>query len=404
MNTKMNRFKNVLHSAALAVVCSSLLLGVSAVYADDPEAMAPPVASAGSDGGGSTSATSDSVFNWSDVPQNQRVTVDHATFDEGGYQIYDTSGETIVVPFKSDDLYVMKFAISDDDTMYFVNKGNAPVLYVPEGGYLENATVSGARWYPFPPSYHPSGAVYLGPAPSWDAFVGMGWYPGMYCYGGYWCNTPYWDGGVFVALPGLFFQIGGHQYWGWNNYHSYYIGHPGWYHPGFYNRNIYHWAGRPSMSRPPFGSVAHPGFLGGGHFGSNSGFRGTGHFGGSSGFRGADGDHAGGFKGTSGGYHTFRGADSGSGTFGGGSGSHVFRGADSGSHSFGGGSHNFGGGGSHTFGGSSGSHTFGSSSHTFGGGSGSHSFGGGSSGHSFGGSGGGHTFHGSDHSGDDRGH
>jgi len=361
-------------NTAIATAIAAFMLGATGAYADPPIAMAPPVASSDQDSGGAV--TSDSVFNWTDVPENQKVPVNRAAFDEGGYQIYDTAGETIVVPFKNQNLYVMKFARSDDDSMYFINRGDVPVLYIPDGGYLENATVSGARWYPFPHDYHPTGAVYVGPAASWDLFIGMGWYPGMRYYGGYWCDRPLWDGGIFVAFPGLFFEIGGHSCYGWDNYRFYCNDHPGWFHPGFYDRNIYHWAGRPSLSRPPFGSVSH-GF-GGGHFGGHSDFQGAGHFGsgdhsgfrgGSSDFHGAVAGHGdGGFRGGSSGYHTFHGADGSGGSFGG--------------------SHSFGGGSSHTFRGAS-------DSHSFGGGGGSH----GGGGHSFGGGGHGGGDHGGDHGG-----
>ena len=94
-------------------------------------------------------ADNSNVFDWTDVPQNQVVPVERAAFDAGGYQIYDTTGDTIVVPFTNNNLYVMEFAKSTDGTMYFVNDGNEPILYVPRGGYLENATVPGycPFWY-----------------------------------------------------------------------------------------------------------------------------------------------------------------------------------------------------------------------------------------------------------------
>ena len=163
-------------------------------------------------------ADNSNVFDWTDVPQNQVVPVERAAFDAGGYQIYDTTGDTIVVPFTNNNLYVMQFAPSGDGTMHFVNSdGNVPILYVPDGGYLENANVSGARWYPFSPGFHEDHPVFLGIAPSWDAYVAMGWYPGMYSWGGYWDHD-----GIFVATSGLFFEIGGARYDGWGGYRHYY--------------------------------------------------------------------------------------------------------------------------------------------------------------------------------------
>ncbi|MGO8672600.1 MAG: hypothetical protein ACLQVD_14695 [Capsulimonadaceae bacterium] len=408
-NMTMKRFRGLSYCAAV-LAAGAALLGAVAARADDGVVMAPPVASA-DQGNGSTS-----VFNWSDVPQNQRVPVDHATFDAGGYQIYDTAGETIIVPFQGDNLYVMKFAASDDGTMYFVNEGDAPILFVPQGGYLENATVPGARWYPFSPSFHPDQPVYVGIAPSWNDYVVMGWYPGMYCWGGYWGYHPFFGGAVFVAMPGFYFLIGGRHYYGWHHYHEYYADHRGWYRPTFYRRDYYHWAGHPSLSRPPFGSVAHPGY------GGRSGFNGGGRTGGSNGFNGGrpggatsfNGGGGGGFHGAgmggSTGYHGFSGGSTGfhgvapggstgfHGASGGGSGFGGGNRPPSGSngyHGFSGGAPGFGGaapGGSTGFhgaspGGSSGFHGASGGSSVFGGSSpggsgGYHGFSGGQSGYS----------------------
>jgi len=37
------------------------------------------------------------------------------------------------------------YEASPDNTMFFENTGGAPVLYVPQNGYLANATVPGAK-------------------------------------------------------------------------------------------------------------------------------------------------------------------------------------------------------------------------------------------------------------------
>jgi len=217
--------------------------------------------------------------------------------------------------------------------MYFVNTGEYPLLYIPDGGYLENATVPGARWYPFPRNYDPPSPVFIGMAPTWDAYIAMGWYPGMCCWGGYWCHAPYWAGGAYVATPGLVFWIGGHPWYGWWGYWGYYHEHPGWRHTAFFRNGSYGWGAHPSLARPPFrgagGGVA-SGFHGSG-VGSGS------HFGGSS---------------VSG--HVFRGVSGSSHSFGSSSGTHVFRGTEGSSHLFSGGSsHSFGGGESHSFSGDS---------------------------------------------------
>ncbi len=175
--------------AMIATVAALALLGVaSAGYADDAYSMAPPV-----DGGSAAySSSASNVFGWQEVPAEQQVPIERAVFDHGGYQLYDSVGETIVVPFSNNNLYVMKFGVSQTGSMYFVNSGDAPILYLPENGYLQNATCSGGRWYPFTERWHPATPVYLGCAPSWSAYTSIGWYPGMYCHGGYWRQFEFW--------------------------------------------------------------------------------------------------------------------------------------------------------------------------------------------------------------------
>ena len=150
----------------------------------------------------------------------------HAAFDRNGYQLYDTVGETVTVPFTNNNLYVMKFAPSDDGTLYLVNEGDAPILYVPKGGYLENASVPGTRWYPFPEDFHPAHPVYLGVAPSWSAFVSIGWSPDVVIRGGYYSRTSFISGGLFLPSAGLVFEVGGCSYNGWSPYHDYVVAHP----------------------------------------------------------------------------------------------------------------------------------------------------------------------------------
>ncbi len=415
--------KSAIGKAGLLTAISAVaLLGVAtAGYCDDAYSMAPPVSGqqdAQPVADGSNSAAS-SVFNWQEVPENQRVVINRAVFDHGGYQLYDNVGETIIVPFKNDNLYVMKFAVSDSDQMYFINSGSAPVLYVPENGYLENATVDGAKWYPFTEHFHPADPVFLGCAPSWDDYVSIGWYPGMCCYGGYY--SPYAFGiGVFEPSFGLFIAFGGHHFDGWFGYRNFLFYNPAPYRIGFYHPEFYGFAGR--------------GYWGGREF--NGGW---GHYAG----RGFAGEHSYAYNHLSNGSgirtaHTFQGAgtrsfysshnyQSGNRSFGGevgrnynsGNSGHVFRGAVGGgssfsnhyntfgsrgfsggdrqtgsfsSHSFSGGDRSFGTFNSHTtqydahsFQGGSGGFGGGSSSHSFSGG-----FGGGSSSHSFSGGG----FHG----------
>ena len=218
-----------------------------------------------------SSVSASTVFNWQEVPVNQTVPIDRAVFDQDGYQLYDNVGETIIVKYNDDNLYVMKFAVSHTGDMYFVNSGTTPVLYVPADGYLENATVAGARWYPFTPDFQPATPVFLGCAPSWDDYVDIGWYPGMYCYGGYWCGTSV---GYFGPTFGLFISVGGHRFDGWSDYGYYARDHGAPHRIGIYNQSAYHFANRS--------------------FAGGRSFRGSGSFSGRSSFGGRAGSAFGG--------------------------------------------------------------------------------------------------------------
>ena len=160
------------------------------------------------------------VYQWQDVPANQQVPISRAVFDQGGYQIIAQTGETIVVPFANQNLYVMKFGRTGGQP-YFVNEGSAPVLYLSPGGFLENASAQGARWYPFSQNYAYTQPVYVGLAPTWSDYVGMGWYPGMQYYGGMWGISPYNP----VWMPGFYINIGGSRYSNYNSYRTYYTSH-----------------------------------------------------------------------------------------------------------------------------------------------------------------------------------
>jgi hypothetical protein len=195
----------------------------------------------------STSTPASSVFTWEEVPENQNVPISRAVFDKGGYQLYDTVGETIVIPFKDKNLDVLKFGVSQDDTMYFVNTGPSPVLYVPENGYLENGNVPGAKWYPFTPKFQPQQPVYLGIMPTWQEYVDTGWYSDMDCYGGYWCVSPF---GLFEPTPGFSIIFGGDCFGGWTAYDNFCEEYPAPFALGFFDIGIYdfggggHWGGR----------------------------------------------------------------------------------------------------------------------------------------------------------------
>ena len=220
-------------------------------------------------------ASVDSVFSWSEVPTNAPVPIVRAVFDQNGYQLFDDEGETIVIPFINHNLYAMKFGQSDTGSMYFINDGTAPILYVPQGGYLENATVAGARWYPFPRAFHPGTSVYLGPAASWSAFEEMCWYPDMVYRGGYWSETAWVGEDVFVETPGIVFIIDGDPCYGWGSYHRYLYRHSGYDYTREYRPVVYDY---PREHGPGYGQEfhTHPGRRGT-YPGDHSPYRGGGN-------------------------------------------------------------------------------------------------------------------------------
>jgi hypothetical protein len=313
--------------------------------------MAPPVAPPAPAGPAPASA---GIYDWHDVPTGQQVSITRGIFDQGGYQLFARSGETVVVPFTNQNMYVMKFGRSGSGDMYFVNDGSTPTLYVPNGGYLENASAQNARWYPFPQNYVYERPVYVGLAPTWADFVGMGWYPGMAYYGGYWGYRPWAPGLFYTPMVGLNINIGGRPYYGWDSYHTYYRSNPAnrvtlrptynyasvGRRPGSsFGRN----AGRGSFGGPAastFGTARNrpSGTFGGASFGRSSGGSfgssdatasssrrpgafGSGSFGGSSSGFSSSNRSRGSFGGGSSGFGSFfrRGGGSSGGSFGGGS-------------------------------------------------------------------------------------
>jgi hypothetical protein len=266
-----------------------------------PVAMAPPSTPVtisqpmDQSGGVQNAGAPAGAYNWTDVPVGQQVQITHAIFDQGGYQLFSPQG-TIVVPFANQNMYVMKFGQSQTGSMYFVNSGQFPTLYLPQGAGLQNVSQPGSNWYPFPQNYNYTQPVYVGLAPSWSAFTGMGWYPGMAYYGGYYGYSPY---SIVGPMVGLHFLIGGSPYYGWNSYHSYYNSHPGYAPMRVVNRTVYNHAARTSFNsgggfgRRTFGSAGtafgnhtfggnRAGSSGSGSFGSGSFNRGPSGFGSSS--------------------------------------------------------------------------------------------------------------------------
>jgi hypothetical protein len=238
------------------LIAAAALLFAPAYWAHAQVAMAPPL----------DASASNTVFNWTDIPVNQNVPIVRAVFDQGGYQLFDTAGETIVVPFTNNNLYVMKFAETSDSQMSFCNCGSAPVLYLPAGAGIENAAYPGTYWYPFTGDSFAHTPVYLGIAPNWNAFISMGWYPNMVVNGGYW-----WHNGDQVApLFGFSVVFGGEEYNGWDSYDSYYRANPAPHHTGYWHRNVYSRAVSPVAGRAAF-SGSSAGFTAGSATGGRGG-------------------------------------------------------------------------------------------------------------------------------------
>ncbi|MEY3601252.1 MAG: hypothetical protein RL169_496 [Armatimonadota bacterium] len=265
----------------LATVTVLALGALTGCYREKPVAMAPPVSAPPP-----VAQSNGEVYQWQDVPKGQEIAITRAVFDQGGYQLYASTGETIVVPFANQNMYVMKFGKSQNGGMYFVNDGSTPTLYVPNGAGLENAAAQGAKWYPFPQNYNYTRPVYMGLAPTWSDYMAMSWYPGMLYYGGYFGYRPWVPGLMYSPMVGLNINIGGRPYYGWNSYTTYYrsnpIGRVGWSSRPSYNYNSVGRRtgsssfGSASGSRGSFGSAAGRSSFGGGgrtsggSFGSSS--------------------------------------------------------------------------------------------------------------------------------------
>ena len=109
-----------------------------------------------------------SVFYWKEVTVGQKVLISQAGFYPEGFELIDTVGHKILIPFnfETHHVYTLKFAVSPDGTLYFVNQGDYPVLYLPQDGFLVNGLWTDTRWYPFTGAFHPSRPVFLSIAPA----------------------------------------------------------------------------------------------------------------------------------------------------------------------------------------------------------------------------------------------
>ena len=274
-------YKNMKKYLSLAL---PLLAALSAgcFSSNPPTTMAPPLSApppAASAGGGQT-------WDWKDVPKDQKIPITRGVFDQGGYQLYARTGETVVVPFENQNMYVLKFGQTSGES-YYITEKDAPTLYLARNGFLENASAQGAKWYPFSKDFAYERPAYIGIAPSWGEYMAMGWYSGMMYHGGYWGYRPWYPGYGYSPMVGLNINIGGRGY-GWNDYNSYSRANVSNRYTMQRNYN-YNSVGRRASSST-FGRSSGSGFgrsagSSGSFGGSNSARRSSGSFGsGSSGF------------------------------------------------------------------------------------------------------------------------
>ena len=199
----------------LSLALSGLaLLSAGCFSSNPPTAMAPPVSAPPA-----MSAGQGQTWDWKDVPKDQKVPITRGVFDQGGYQLYARTGETVVVPFENQNMYVLKFGQTSGES-YYITENGAPTLYLGRNGYLENASAQGAKWYPFSQDFAYERPAYIGLAPTWTDYMAMGWYSGMMYHGGYWGYRPWYPGYGYSPMVGLNINIGGRGY-GWNDYRSY---------------------------------------------------------------------------------------------------------------------------------------------------------------------------------------
>jgi len=208
----------------IAFALALLIIGARTAYPSAPVIGAhSPIAPTDSDGALTPTA---SEYSWNLAPVDQHITILRATFDKGGYQLRTASGNLIVVPFSERNMFVMKFALTEDGGTYFVNSGSAPVLYMPADGYVENATLRGSFWYPFNRQFRPEMPVYAAVAPNWPAFTSMSWYRGMKCSGSFWTDTQFGPKGLVIPAVGLAYVVDGRRIEGWQKFRDWSQAHP----------------------------------------------------------------------------------------------------------------------------------------------------------------------------------
>jgi len=156
-------------------------------------------------------------------PQEAPVLLERAGFDLNGYQFVTQSGQRVAVPFRK-SLNAVRFARAADGRMALAASAAPPILYLAPADALVNDAIQGSRWQPLPPGVSPPQPLYIHPAPDWEQFLSMRWYPNMTVVGGL-AGTDS-TSSSFTWLPGSHVQIGPNRYSDFAAYRAFADAHP----------------------------------------------------------------------------------------------------------------------------------------------------------------------------------
>lgn len=153
----------------------------------------------------------------------QPIMLERAGFDLQGYQFVTRTGEHIAVPFGK-SLNAVRFARAVDGKMALTEDSVSPILYLGPTDSLANASVPDARWQPLPASAAFTQPRYVHPAPTWEQFVALRWYPKMTLVGGLTQSAA--GDASYTWLPGSHVRIGDAVYPDFAAYRAYADAHP----------------------------------------------------------------------------------------------------------------------------------------------------------------------------------
>ena len=155
-------------------------------------------------------------------PAQNPIVLERAGFDLNGYRFVTRSGQRIDVPFRQ-SLDAVRFARATDGRMELAESSATPILYLSPADTLRNDAVPGARWQPLPPGYTAPQPLFVHPAPTWEEFLAMRWYPNMTVVGG---TAGARTGDAFTVLPGSHVQVGATLYPDFAAYRAFADAHP----------------------------------------------------------------------------------------------------------------------------------------------------------------------------------